>query len=146
MNFSGQVVGEAQTASGAVHALLYSGGPLIDLGTLGGSASSALAIDDAGDVVGSALLPGDVASHAFLLPNGGQMTDLGTLGGTESYATGINANGQLVGVAETSRSDFRAFLYTRAPLSDLGTPGGTKTTPAALNNADQISHPPYTQA
>jgi probable HAF family extracellular repeat protein len=56
---------------------------MIDLGTLGGDNSTALWINDAGEVVGEADLPSanpDV-HHAFLWRNG-VMIDLGTLGST----------------------------------------------------------------
>jgi probable HAF family extracellular repeat protein len=73
---------------------------MTNLGTLGGSESSANAINAGGQVVGQATTTsGD--SHAFLY-SGGSMTDIGTLGGSQSYANGINANGQIVGQATTA--------------------------------------------
>ena len=52
-----------------------------DLGTLGGSSSFAYGINNAGQVVGQAHLPGDSQSHAFRYSVAGGMVDLGIIGG-----------------------------------------------------------------
>jgi probable HAF family extracellular repeat protein len=51
---SGQVVGWGYTSAdkGYKHAFFYSGGALIDLGTLGGTESVAYDIDGSGETVG----------------------------------------------------------------------------------------------
>ena len=59
---------------------------MVDLGTLGGSYSVALAVNDSGQVVGSSS-PRRRRPHAFSWTQTGGMVDLGTLGGTYSYAT-----------------------------------------------------------
>ena len=63
---------------------------MTDLGTLpGDKISSAVAINDRGQVVGAAG-PTPMTGHAFLYSDGA-MTDLGTLGGAVgSWASGIN--------------------------------------------------------
>ena len=74
-----------------------------DLGTLGGTSSSARDINDLGQVVGESQIAGDTEMHAFLFTNG-EMKDLGTLGGTMSTACGINNKGEVVGYS-TFRTD-----------------------------------------
>ena len=95
---------------------------ITDLGTLGGSSSTAEGINNSGQVVGDALDAGG-NQHAFLY-SGGVMTDLGTLGGSYSQAWGINNNGQVVGDAANASGNQHAFLYSGGVMSDLGTLGG----------------------
>lgn len=78
---------------------------LADLGTLGGTFSLGMAVNDAAQVVGESYLPGGSVwqrdEHAFYWANG-VMRDLGTLGGTWSHANAINAGGEIVGCAQIS--------------------------------------------
>jgi probable HAF family extracellular repeat protein len=103
INDTGQVVGLAGTAEGAIHAFITGpdGVGMTDLGTLGGGGSEASGINDAGQVVGgSATAEGQ--SHAFITgPNGVGMTDLNSLAGLPSgiiltSAIDINNAGQVL--------------------------------------------------
>ena len=68
----------------------------VDLGTLGGSQSSADDVSGAGQVVGrSVTASGDV--HAFSWTATGGMVDLGTLGGLFSGAVAVVSPQQVVG-------------------------------------------------
>ena len=109
--------------AGAAQAQIYS---VVELGTLGGTASWATGINASGQVVGWSFTAGDAAQHAFITTIGGPMTDLGTLGGTQSYAKGINASGNVVGYANINGESPHAFITTNgSPMTDLGTfPGG----------------------
>ncbi|MBU4274130.1 MAG: hypothetical protein KKA28_20060 [Planctomycetes bacterium] len=112
-------------ALGVLPASVQASAPYVfhDLGTLGGSESSAQAINNIGQVAGSATTSSG-QTHAFLYPYpGGPMQDLGTLGG-DSYANGINDQGQVVGCFWIG-GQLHPFLYSYpgGPMEDLGTFG-----------------------
>jgi|GEM_PF-1887427 len=88
-----------------MHAFSYRDGAMTDLGSLGGTASVARAINAAGDIVGYAEVPGNI-QHAFIFHNG-KMSDLNELVEHDALAAagfrnlqcalGINDHGQIVG-------------------------------------------------
>lgn len=96
----------------------------ISLGTLGGLESQADAINNKGQIVGSAEVRVGM-QHAFIWQNG-RMIDLGTFGGTESSASDINERGLVVGQADTSATDAEGipighgFLWRNGKMRDLG--------------------------
>jgi probable HAF family extracellular repeat protein len=148
MNSSGDVAGYAVGPDGGRRAVVWRGGTVIDLGTLGGADSEAFGINDDGRVVGYA----DTAAAAWraFLYSDGVMTDLGTLpGGTASVATGINAAGRIVGYSQVVCGDrcpscptcmvSRAFLYEDGTMKDLGLPGVLDSWAAAINRNGDIA-------
>jgi probable HAF family extracellular repeat protein len=111
-----------------------------DLGTLGGTFSTALAVNDSGVVVGQSNLAGNVQSDAFLWTQAGGMVDLGRLGGNTSFADAVNASGQVVGGTTFSPTRANhAFSWTQSGgMVDLGTLGGTSSFATAVNDAGQV--------
>ena len=82
----------------------------IDLGTLGGTESDALAINDLGQVVvGAFTAAGEY--HVVLWTAGGGMQDLGTLGGFSGCAEAINDLGQVVGLSQTATGEWHACMW-----------------------------------
>jgi probable HAF family extracellular repeat protein len=145
VNDSGQVTGSSGSASGHMHAYVYSNGAMTDLGPLGTSYLDTYgkAINAQGDVAGYGSIAGTSNQHAFLYSNG-TMVDLGTLGGTVSAAWGINNFDEVVGVSETTNNaSYDPFLYANGTMYDLASllvsnPGWNTLQATAINNAGQI--------
>ena len=174
-NNRGQIIGVSEngtvdpvTNTPNVDAVLWSGGEIINLGTLGGNCSAAGTINDRAQVVGAAFndvpdpfggnlaipLPCPVATqvHAFLWEHG-VMKDLGTLGGPDSEAQYVNERGQIAGQSYTDStpnppSTAPACLTSGIPtehpflwqngLIDLGSLGGTCGYANWLNNQGEV--------
>jgi probable HAF family extracellular repeat protein len=148
-------------------AVLWQRGQRIqNLGTLGGNVSSAVSVNDLGQVVGGATnttadqyaagigpcwslncWPAATQWRAYLWQNG-VMTDLGTLGtGNDAVAGLLNAKGQVAGISYTNTTANQTTgIPTQNPffweqghaMVDTGTLGGTLGYPTWLNNKGQM--------
>jgi len=132
----GQVVGDSRTANGFIHAFLYSNGVIADSGTLpGGTRSTAVAVNDSGQVTGYSSTSGPAVNHAFVYSNG-ILTDLGVLrGGNFSFANSINDSGQVTGKANIDGVD-HAFLYARGSMIPII---GAESDGTGINALGQIT-------
>jgi probable HAF family extracellular repeat protein len=95
-----------------------------DLGTLGGTSSTAMVINGPGQVAGM-IITTSGAAHTFFWSRATGMLDLGVLGtswgSARSYPYGINDAGQVVGNSTTNSSLNHAFLWTQGDgMVDLG--------------------------
>jgi probable HAF family extracellular repeat protein len=103
---------------------------IVELSMLGGEVSRAYAINDVGQVAGSAETA-DGKEHAFLWQDG-RMTDLGALGGDQAVAFDVNRHGQAVGGLTTAAGQELGGPGTRAFLWEAGriSPPVLRATPA----------------
>jgi probable HAF family extracellular repeat protein len=120
----------------------------VDLGTLGGSASIANAIDSTTDqAVGGANVFTDAYQHAVYTNSLGYLEDLESLIGVygNSVANGVSANGIITGTSDQiidQDGDIasHAFYFTssRKGMVDLGTNGGTLGEGNAVQNGSVV--------
>lgn len=114
----------------------------IDLGTLGGTSSNGIEINNLGQVVGSSITSSG-ENHAFRTAANSIINaatdDLGTLGGTASTAFDINDLGQVVGSSTTANGETHAFLTDAnsniEATDDLGTLGGSFSVAYNINES-----------
>jgi hypothetical protein len=123
INNQGDIAGTATVPASKIRGFVWTrkSGQSIELGTLGGTSSSAFGINDCGDAVGAASLRGDILSHAALFSHG-KVIDLGPNAGA-SIARSINNSGTAVGPF-TVHGDFHPAKYQAGRVVDLtGQPG-----------------------
>src|SRR4051794_14568358 len=70
---------------------------IVDLGTLGGAVSDALAINNATQITGYSYPPPVQGSYAGFIWQSGVMSDIGGLGGLTTQGLAINSSAQIAG-------------------------------------------------
>lgn len=136
MNSVGQVVGRNFFGETGGIAFLWSDGTITSLASVLGGFSSALAINNAGQIVGLRGSPPDFSSwNAFVYDTGtGEVTSLSGLGGIfRSEARAINDAGVVAGYATTAGNAFHAVRWSEQIPTDLGTLGGTHSFATGIN-------------
>ncbi|GAB4317435.1 MAG: hypothetical protein Kow0059_10480 [Candidatus Sumerlaeia bacterium] len=126
INENDRIVGFTYTAGDtAVHACVWQGaGTPTDVGTLGGTNSSFLSINNSGHMVGWSELPGSSDHRAMVLFTGASgVVDLNTMidsssGWTLQEAWDISDAGHIVGIG-TVNGQTRAFLLTPVPPGNV---------------------------
>jgi probable HAF family extracellular repeat protein len=110
-----------------------------DVGQLPGGkyGSSAAAVNDAGQVVGTS--DSAVGGGRAFLYGSGTMIDIGTLpGGTGARPYAISSNGSVTGYSESAGGE-RAFLWQNGTMINLGVlPGDFLTTGYGVNDSGQV--------
>jgi probable HAF family extracellular repeat protein len=120
-------------------AYLYTTHRTIDLGTFGGKQSDAIAINDAGEVVGHVYTEYHDGPRRAVLYHAGKAVEIGTFGGNGSTGVAINTAGQVVGYAETPGGDQRAFLFAHGKMKNLETlPGGTQSFAYGIDDRGRV--------
>jgi probable HAF family extracellular repeat protein len=144
INDAGTVVGE-YAGNDNIRTFVWRRGRMVDIGTLGGSATRASPTDiengrlnERGQVTGESELA-DATAHAFLWTDG-HMIDLGTLGGRYSSGVSVNDRGEVVGLSETAAGNLSAFLWRDGTMIDLGAlvPGAQESRAHQINNRGQV--------
>ena len=133
-------------------AVLWRHGEIQNLGTLGGTLSSADGGNDSDEVEGIAnntvydphpIFPGTTQTRAFLWKDG-HMRDLGTLGGTDAFGQYINNRGQVAGFSYTTPGSTTVDPFLWSPsrdgghMVDLGGFGGTFGAVGWLNDRGEV--------
>jgi probable HAF family extracellular repeat protein len=125
---------------------------VIDLGTLGGTFSQDLGINNKGHVGGAATLSNGT-THAFLWTKHTGMKDLGTLGGPNSAGHRLNDRDEVPVVSDTSTpdplgEDFCGFgthliclgsIWKNGVITPLRTLGGNNAQAHTANNRGQVA-------
>jgi hypothetical protein len=136
---TGLVTGYSQSEDGMVSAgYIYDpfSGAFTDISPAGSLFTIAQGINAAGQVVGSAVLPG-TGPHAFLRQPDGTLA-LFQIGSAPTRARGINDMGIITGFMTVGAVE-QGFVGTSAGFQSLAVPGADSTVPEAINNAGQIA-------
>lgn len=156
INILGQAVGWSYTSYQANESGVPNVRPFVwnvltrkmqDLGSLGGSCATAIAINNRGEVIGHSTLANNTTERPFLWTAKGGMRDLGSLGGDFAHANAINERGEVIGYSTMlprgqgqapTYAKGRAFYWYNGVMKNLGTLGDDYSDSNGINNLGQI--------
>src|SRR4051794_21403273 len=156
INASGQVAGDAYPTGSLLntHAFRVAPGGQVadsgaDLGTLGGTRSTANAINSSGQVTGYSISATSVSGHAYRTSATGDITtatELSPPSGRTSIGFAINDVGQVAGFAymfsgpnDTNHAFRTTPTGTIDVTADLGTLGGSNSEAHGINASGQVT-------
>jgi probable HAF family extracellular repeat protein len=113
-----QIVVHRSACPGGVAAVVRSSRPRYNVTTVAGKFSSAVALNDAGQIAVNNLAS-DVPYRSGDIKGGVMPEEVGTLGGTESAIRALNNRGEAVGSSSTADGANHAFLYWGGRIRDL---------------------------
>jgi probable HAF family extracellular repeat protein len=112
---------------------------IIHIPTPTGSTSSALGLNENGQVVGYSFQGEDYQTFLYVYPSG-KIGEIGSLGGKLKAACAINDSGAIAGYSQDSNGNLQAFSYTdKSGIISLGTFDGGSTSEAfGINDNNMI--------
>ena len=143
-NNNGVLAGSITNPDGSMSLAEWSNGVLISLGRPSGLPSnmttiSAFGINDSGQIVGVADVPGTSTPSSSFIYSGGHFTVLPLLNSSDlgSGVSGINASGQVAGADITADGNWQAWTWSKGVISALPVPG-LATTTEGINDSGTI--------
>ncbi|QYF91722.1 HAF repeat-containing protein [Massilia sp. PAMC28688] len=145
INSKGVVVGYYPHSATSVHAFLNRGKGLVDLGTLRGTNSAAIAINNKGQVLGDWISAG--GQRRGFIYHHGSVRDIGVQPGRRTFYTDINDQGFITAYGSRTDSTGGQDGFLRAPdgrFTNIGAVPNTEsefsmTHAYALNNSNRIA-------
>jgi uncharacterized membrane protein len=148
LNQSGVVTGHYVDSARATHGFLRQGnGVIVEFDAPGLTNTTPVAINDAGQIVGTGLrvTTFNALTHGFLRTPQGHFIAIDVPGAGLTLPMGINHNGQVVGEYTTLVGFQRGFIrevngtYTTFDDPDGGTEDGEGTIPTAINDSGEVA-------
>jgi probable HAF family extracellular repeat protein len=115
-----------------LHAFVYQGSGLVDIGTLGGTYSAGTGINDQNEIAGVSSLAGSSLNHVFLYAQT-HMSDLGGVAGESFINAAINNRGEIVATATNAAGAESSFIYRGHSFEKI------PLVAAGLNNSGHIA-------
>lgn len=141
VNAGRTVVGSFTTLTHDQHAFSWHQGRFTDLPSLGGRASDAVAINDAGVIAGTSLPAGRGTSPHAVKWEAAGVTDLGGLGHTEEggdWVAAINGAGWVVGSCRAAGGQTHGCVWHDGQVDELFALDGTTSGALGINDANVV--------